>query len=182
MMGPGYCFPIRQILLQDTVYGKHSLSGSAVLPGLINTFYGIHPAGAFALLILSRKGYLFIYFLSLLPEPACKPYIFPAYRKGLLPSLIHNSILSDTFSTSAFDCAGGEAADDVLDEAEVQDDDGYRDEHAARGKARELGVRHRVEPHGDGPHLALLEQQLGQQAVAPGPCELGESGVDQHGL
>ena len=88
----------------------------------------------------------------------------------------------DLLICSAFDCAGGEAADDVLDEAEVQDDDGYRDEHAARGEARELGVRHGVEADGDGPHLALLEQQLGQQAVAPGPGELRERGVDQHGL
>ena len=83
---------------------------------------------------------------------------------------------------SALHGAGGEAVDDVLHEAEVEDDDGHGDEHAARGKARELGVRHRVEPHGDGPHLALLEQQLGQQAVAPGPGELRERRVHQHRL
>ena len=73
-------------------------------------------------------------------------------------------------------------ADDVFNKAEVEDDNGNCDEHASSGEASELCFWHGIEPNGDSPHLALLEQELGQQAVAPGPGELGEGGVDQHGL
>ena len=39
VMRPGDFFPICQILLQDTIYGKHALCRATVFHGIINTFY-----------------------------------------------------------------------------------------------------------------------------------------------
>ena len=68
----------------------------------------------------------------------------------------------------------------MLDQAEVQDDDGHGDKHAPGGKARKLRLRHVAQPYGDRPHLPLLEQELGEQIVAPRPCELRQSRIDEH--
>ena len=68
----------------------------------------------------------------------------------------------------------------MFDQAEVEDDDRDGDKHGAGREPGKMCFRQVEQAHGYRPHIAVLQQELGQQHVAPGPRKLRQHRVHQH--
>lgn len=81
-----------------------------------------------------------------------------------------------------FDGACRHPVDHILHEAEVEDDDGHRNEDGACGKARKFRLVEVHEPHGDRPVVHRGQQQLRKDEVRPRPGEGRERRIDEDGF
>ena len=86
------------------------------------------------------------------------------------------------FITLSFHGTGGKTVHEVFYEAEIENNDGNRDEYGACREAREMRFRQTEKPHCDSPEVSVLEKELGKKHIAPRPCKLGEHGIDYHGF
>ena len=81
-----------------------------------------------------------------------------------------------------FDGACRHPVDHILHEAEVEDDDGHRNEDGACGKARKFRLVEVHEPHGDRPVVHRGQQKLRKDEVRPRPGEGRERRIDEDGF